>query len=628
MNEEFITSNVDNTIKFLKEIHSSKNNNEDDVVSQEDYDNLRNLTKIICSPIYDENNYIDGQFKRYEIDEETKINLLACCDKMEQFPGLKKSDFDNYFLTNIQIIINLRGSLISSENQIKMLQTQINVIKNDCSNLYKMVCAKEEDNERLREKLKEQRSRKQNFLKNEPESTAIVLSQNKKGKQYNLDEKLLELDNIIKDKENQLADISKNLSETVLKNFEYEEKIKNIGKKLKDSTNELVSAKNSYRSQLNMLKTENDKLKAENEKLKLENQKLSNDNKTFKNIQAELTTLKNQMESLNQEYNMVILEKKNIKFLNDKFSSDYSKLLVEFDKIKNIKKQYDNLVVEHDSYKRKYEELNVNYIAINTGLTQSENKILHLTGQLEDCNKIIDTKNKIIDEKNKIIDETNKSLTISEKNLKNSNQIIKTLESKVEISKPTPIDTKIISNVSNIGGVSQVGQTTNPGNRRKNRKSNGLVQNQSQVNISSYATSPMTSPKVPQLIPLTQEQFLQLQAYHQLKTFQHLQYIQKIYANSPTSLVNQSNGFNQVNYAGNPYSEESQAQVYGFGDTIGNDSFGQGYVPYFVDPNGNYVDSNGNYYDSNGNYISSNYFDNRNHDSGSDYNQSEFEQNF
>ena len=52
MTEEFINNNVDNTIKFLKEIHSSKNSNEDDVVSQEDYDNLRNLTKIMFSPIY------------------------------------------------------------------------------------------------------------------------------------------------------------------------------------------------------------------------------------------------------------------------------------------------------------------------------------------------------------------------------------------------------------------------------------------------------------------------------------------------------------------------------------------------------------------------------------------------
>lgn len=549
MTDEFININVDCAIKIQKEINSL-NNNEDDVVNQEDYDNLRNLTKIICSPIYDENNYINGQFKQYKIDEETKNALIECCSKIEQISGLKKSDLDNYFIANIQLIINLRGNLISSENHVKILQSQckdlykqLKTCKNDCFNLNKMISEKEQDNQRLREKIKEQRPKKQNLQKNKSESKAIVVSQtiNQNSEQ---NEKIVELEDIIKSKDIQLVDISKNLSETVLKNFEHEEKIKNIEKKLKEKTSLLNSTKNSSRSQINTLKVENDKLKAENETLIQENKKMLIDNESFKNIQAELIILKNQLESINKEYNMVLIEKKNLKFLNEKSSSDYSKLLVEYDKIKNIKTKYNSYITELDEYKRRYEELNINYLSINNGLTQSESKLLQVTT--------------LLDEKNKMLD-------ISEVNLKNAIEKIKTLESKINVYRPHPIDTKIMQKTSNIGSVYQISQKKYHNNGRRNRKFNGFTKNQPQINISSYATSQMTSPKVPQLIPITQEQFLQIQTYQ----------------------PNQSTQLEHSNIIYNPYFK----QYY----NILSEGYEQDYFPYYMDSYPNYYDSNSYY---------------------------------
>ena len=229
---------------------------------------------------------------------------------------------------------------------------------------------------------------------------------------------------------------------------------------------------------------------------------------------------------------------------------DYQKITYELDEIKNINQQLNDLNIDLTN---KITELNNTNEQLKLQLVSKENCYNQIKIELESLKQKI----KRI-RFNQVIDRYN--------------------------SKPPLIDTSICQTPQIQLDDVQSNVSQSYGKKMKvksgNKKSNvNLTYTTSMSNISYTQTGPI-SPKVPCYIPLTQEQFLQIQSCNQFRTIKQLQYMQQLYVNSPTNSTEfYDQTYDQTCYQNNNVYNEGKLPMV----------FGQDTVQYFIDSNGNYI---------------------------------------
>ncbi len=443
----------------------------------------------MTAPLFDEVNYHNGFFKPYKIDEITAKNLLDFCDTLEQVPGINKKDFEVNFLSNVELIINLRGNIMSYEKVVLGLKEQLKG--------YQEVLHRAEEANRHKDKQLSELNRK---------DTAKI----KQWISKNMDsmEKIKQLEKNISQKDEQINTISSSCTDLTRKNSELEDKFKKQEKKIREHGNVLNQLRASHKSELDSKNKEIEDIK---NKLTQMNHYI-NENKTFK---EQLSLLNGERLNLNSNIDKITKDKNSIKFLHDKINKDYSNLKLDFD-------SKNKLLQDKDKVEK-----------------QLGDKINQLTRQIEENNAQIIQSEKIKSEFENLTRElvqvkTNNSTNediIKNLELQNNTFKIQVEQLRMQLVQANADNITLSNKIRTMANISQSNTqiVNNPNSKNKSRNRNGQ---KNHVGLQVQTTQPAQ---------INSEQLAQYQNLQQVHAIQQLKLYQQLYLHNKNAQISNSN---------------------------------------------------------------------------------------
>ncbi len=490
MDDESLNANVNNMIKLLKEKNCIQ---EDEPVTEADFNKLKDMSRAMTAPLFDDLNYHNGYFKPYQISETIRTELLNFYDTLESTNELNRKELENNFLTNIEMIINLRGTIINYESLTKNLNEQLKG--------YKVVLHRFEEANRNKDRQLSELTKR---------DTAKI----KQWINKNMDsmEKIKLLEKTILQKDADLSTISTSCSELTISNNKLDEKLKKQEKKIREHGTVLSQLRKTHEQEILAKNTLIEELKT----------KVG----TIPQLQTEIKTLREQNSCftqeklvLNSQIDKLTRDKNSIKFLHEKVQKDYAKLKTDFDQVNKLNSSYTDKL-------QNQEELNSRI-----------NQLVQELGEFESVKaKITDYQNRITQVEN-ILAETNTKLIASQAQNASSISQINSLIKEIEINKGEfekqrtqllNLQAQNIMLSKSVYNGSSPKFTNQVGKQDSRRKNQNLKINTNQLNqTKSYQETQLYSP----------EQIAQIQNLQQVYSIQQLKAYQNMCLSGQTNLI-------------------------------------------------------------------------------------------
>ena len=333
-------------------------------------------------------------------------------------------------------------------------------------------------------------------------------------KNKKLNEKIIELINIIKNKDINLNSLNEEKVLYLKKKADLENRINVMTQLINKFKNELDNKNlslNNNESKIILIEKELTSITKINKDLNLNIQKLTNENNLLRNkaksLEDNYINISNKNDELNNK--IITLEKENaekIKKLTEDNLSKINELQNEINennkkslelhnlKIRNKNMNQRILTLEQDNKKiPEYENININLkreiTIINKNIEEYKNNIDRLNNENNNNQIIIDNLKKDIITKNNIINEVNRNyqelekennnLNLLKQNIEKSNQIIEDLKNKYEsLLKENNNNQNIIDDLNN-----EINLKNNLLEENKMRYKNTLAENESNKNL-------------------------------------------------------------------------------------------------------------------------------------------------
>ncbi len=574
MDDESLNNNVDNMIKLLKE---KKCIDENEPVTEDDKNMLKKMSRAMTAPLFDDSNYHNGYFKPYQINEETRIELLEYYDKLEESNGLNKKELEANYLTNIEMIMNLRGSIINYETVVKNLNEQLKG--------YREVLYRAEEANRYKDK--------QLSELNAKNTTKI-----KQWISKNMDsmEKIKLLEKTLLQKDADLATISTSCSELTITNTKFDEKIKKQEKKIREHGVVLSQLKKTHEQEANTKNILIEELKSKVgtiSQLQAEIKKLCEQNSCFAQEKIEFNT---QIDKLTRDKN-------SIKFLHEKITKDYSKLKADFEQLEKLNATYLSKKLNNDALNTQVNELTLEleqYVNTKALLSNCQNELAEKQNKIS----VLQTQNSnLISQINSLVREIEINKADFEKQ---RIQLVNIQAQNIMLSKGIQNSNSKNSGLKlNNQNVKQETKKKN-NNSRTNTKPQPNLKNQdlySVQNLQNVQLTQATQAYTPEQIAQIQN-LQQVYNIQQLKAFQQMCLTGQANTVSPTVSSGYVQGYNQE--YNQEYIQTKQAlnqqnlnvSTYypnGYVEELVTVLYGEDGNPYIVDSSGNflgYLDTN------------------------------------